>query len=66
MADRTAFHTRSRPATRAGLISTLSAQLRAFTDQPDGTVSGKHLGNDDLACALIIGIYWSACARALF
>jgi hypothetical protein len=66
IADRTAFHVRSRPATRAGLITTLSAQLRAFTDQPDGTVSGKHLGNDDLACALIIGIYWSACARALF
>ena len=66
VADRTAFHARARPATRAGLLTTLASQLRSFADQPDGSVSGKHLGNDDLACAIIIGIYWSACARALF
>jgi hypothetical protein len=66
IADRTAFHARARPATREQLMKILCAQLKAFSDQPDGTVSGKHLGNDDLACAMIIGIYWSACARALF
>jgi len=66
VADRSAFHIKARVSTREGLLRTLSDQLRAISDQPDGTVSGKQRGNDDLACAFIIGIYWSACARALF
>jgi hypothetical protein len=64
VADRTAFVPTSMVVDPAHLIKKLSTQLRAMQDQPDGTISGKHLGCDDLACALMLGFYWSLCARA--
>jgi hypothetical protein len=66
VADRTAFAPRARAQDGESLIELLGTQLRAMKDQKDGTVSGKDLGCDDLACALLLGIYWSMCARAVY
>ena len=66
VADRTAFAPRSEQTDPATLINKLVRQLSVFQDQADGTVSGKHVGNDDLACAMLLGIYWSLSARASF
>ena len=66
VADRTAFAPRSEPTVPETLVSKLVRQLSVFQDQQDGTVSGKHVGNDDLACAMLLGVYWSLSARASF
>lgn len=66
VADRTSFHVRARPRTSKDLISLLGSQLHALKDQADGTVSGKDMGPDDIACAMLIGIYWSQVVRAIF
>ena len=66
VADKTAFIPNAPPATPGVLKQMWAAQLKAMQDQPDGTVSGKHVGNDDLATATMQGVYWSLCARAAF
>jgi hypothetical protein len=66
VADRTAFAPRSESTDPAVLVAKLVRQLSVFQDQQDGTVSGKHVGNDDLACAFLLGVYWSLSARASF
>ena len=66
VADATAINKRARVSTQDELIYKLGAQLKALKDQPDGTVSGKHLGPDDLAISMLIGVYWSMCCRAVF
>ncbi len=66
VADRTAFAPRSPVTTAEELKAKLGKQLRSLQDQSDGSVSGKHLGNDDLASATLMGVYWSMCARASF
>lgn len=63
--DRSAFVSNCSRADPESVKSMLRAQLVALQDQPDGSVSGKHLGNDDVACALLLGIYWSMCARSV-
>ena len=65
IADRSAFVGRAQQVDPESIKTMLCMQLRAFQDQPDGSVSGKHLGNDDIASAMLLGIYWSMCARAL-
>ena len=64
VADRTAFAPRSAETLAKDVQAKLCQQLSVFQDQPDGTVSGKHLGNDDLACAFLLGLYWAMCLRA--
>ena len=64
-ADRTAYHPTARCAKAEDMIELLVRQLRSLRDQPDGSVSGKHRGNDDLACSFLLCIYWSMCARCI-
>jgi hypothetical protein len=64
VADRTSFVRTSQATDGEYLIKKLATQLRSLQDQPDGTISGKHLGPDDLATSLMLGFYWSMCARA--
>jgi hypothetical protein len=45
VADRTAYIKSSQPAEPESLINKLSTQLRSLADQPDGTISAKHLMN---------------------
>lgn len=65
IADRTAFMPTASNAGPEDVKQKFYKQLSAMQDQPDGTVSGKHIGNDDLACAFLLGVYWSLCARAV-
>lgn len=66
VADKTAYAPNARPIEVESLREKWAVQLKSIQDQPDGTVSGKHLGNDDLATASMQGIYWAISARALF
>jgi len=63
--DRSAFVSNTSEMLPGTIKNMLREQLVALQDQPDGSVSGKHLGNDDVACAMLLGIYWSMCARSL-
>ena len=65
-ADKTAYAPNAQPIDVKSYQAKWATQLKAMQDQPDGTVSGKHLGNDDLATASMQGIYWSISARAMF
>ena len=43
----------------------LATQLKAIRDTPSGKISGKSSDNeDDLAMAVLLGVYWSYCIRA--
>jgi hypothetical protein len=64
-ADRTAYHPSARKVNPNDMIKLLERQLRSLRDQPDGSVSGKHQGNDDLACSFLLCVYWSMCARCV-
>lgn len=64
VADRDSFHPKTVPRKQQDLIALLGAQLNAMRDQPDGSVSGKDAGSDDVACAFLLGIYWSQIVRA--
>ena len=66
VADKTAYAPNARPVMAETIRTKWATQLKAMQDQPDGTVSGKHVGNDDLATASMQGIYWSISARAMF
>jgi len=66
VADKTAYAPNAQPVEFEALRCKWAVQLKSMQDQPDGTVSGKHLGNDDLATASMQGIYWSISARAMF
>ena len=64
LADRTAYVASANCMTVAELKGMFAKQLSSMQDQPDGKISGKHAGNDDLACAFLIGIYWCMAVRA--
>ena len=63
-ADKTSYIANAPVISAESLKEKWATQLKAMQDQPDGTVSGKHAGNDDLATSTMQGIYWSLCARA--
>jgi len=68
VADKTAFikSGRSRPTDPETIIRLAADQLAALQDQDDGSVSGKTLAgdNDDLAIALIMGVFWRMSCEA--
>jgi hypothetical protein len=66
VADKSAFAPNASTVDADALKAKWASQLKSMQDQPDGSVSGKHLGNDDLATACMQGIYWSMSARAMF
>lgn len=66
VADKTAYVANATAIDGESLLAKWAVQLKAMQDQPDGSISGKHLGNDDLATACMQGIYWSISARAMF
>lgn len=65
-ADRSAFEGRVKPKDPNDVVDELGAQLKRFRDHPDGTVSGKGAAgeNDDIAMALMMGIYWRVAVKA--
>lgn len=64
LADRTAYVSSAGTMTTHELKEMFAKQLASMQDQPDGKISGKHAGNDDLASAFLIGIYWCMAVRA--
>lgn len=64
VADRTAYVASANGMTTSEVKAIFAKQLSSMQDQTDGKISGKHAGNDDLACAFLIGIYWAMAVRA--
>lgn len=65
--SRKAFDPRAEPGDLGETIDELGQQLTRFSDQPDGTTSGKGSGGleDDMAMALMICVYWRmACVNS--
>lgn len=61
-----AFNPREEPGTPEEALETLAEQLAAFTDQDDGSISGKGAGcEDDAAMALLLATSWSVKCLAL-
>lgn len=54
-----AFNPREEPTTPEEAFELLCDQLAAFTDNDDGTVSGKASGEDDAGMALLLATSWS-------
>lgn len=60
-----AFNPKEEPTEPEDQLALLIEQLGNFTDQDDGSISGKHAGNeDDAGMALLLASSWSVKVKA--
>lgn len=60
-----AFNPKEDPTEPEEQLELLIEQLGNFTDQDDGSISGKHAGNeDDAGMALLLASSWSVKVKA--